>query len=385
MLKDIRTIFGSRGCSFKDYMGTFGIEIETETYYPKDYPKDFFTLVGHEKGLQKFAVPSTLWYAIEDHSLRNFGREFVLVEPLDLEKTLYALDDFESITKGIPFISNPPGASVHVHVNMLPETLMTLANFISLWVYFETPLIEFCGVPRRTNLFALPVRAAEGGLQHYQRLFQYIHEKQDFPFSSFSEEAAKYSALNIATLSRLGTVEIRTMRGTTDKNVLGTWVTLLNNMLTFAKTPGLTPYYILQEIKEDSSDLLLRVFGPTGAAFLQNPHWKSQVERNLHYLYSLVDAIPSWDHFGEYEVGNMKKSRLTKKKPEPLQPFDQYLQGDISLATLTQIMSGMNGPSSDEDDEDLIALLSEDHSEITLGQPTPQPVVPINLDEEYQF
>lgn len=331
---DIRTIFKPRGYNFKDYNGTFGLEIETEVEDEDEYPSGFFKHIGEEKNLKKFEIKSKYFYAIEDHSLRNFGREFVLSVPLPYEVCIAALDDFNYLTRNVKFIDCPPGASVHVHVNMLPEKLITLANFITLWVLFETPLIEFCGTKRRSNLFALPVRVAEGGLHFYERLFQYINDKSDLPFSNFNDDASKYSALNIVTLGRLGTVEIRTMRGTTDTTVLKNWITLLHNMLKFARTPGLTPFYILQESKDDLGDLCNKVFGVFQAPLIQNPSWKTQVERNLHYVYSLVDSIPSWDNFGDYKQIKLKPGR--RKKKEITQDilgkaYADYVSGNMSF------------------------------------------------------
>ncbi len=309
---NIRQIFNSgRGYTFKDYEGTFGIEVETETESLGSYPSHFFHLAGIEKDLNKYDLDSVYWYAIEDHSLRNYGMEFVLKKPLVLVNALDALDEFHAITKDVSFIECPPGASVHVHVNMLPETCMTLVNFMTLWVMFENPLVEFCGVPRRSNLFALPVRVAEQGVSLYGQLFKYLYEKNDFAFGNFTEEQCKYAALNIATLSRLGTVEVRTMRGTTNVELIKLWLMILHKMLEYSRSMGVTPLTILQEVRDDPTDLMKKVFG-TYSVELMNTHWKSQVERNLHYVYNLVDSVPSFDNFADYSPVEEKKIKSRK-------------------------------------------------------------------------
>lgn len=320
---NIRQIFNSgRGYSFKEYEGTFGVEIETETQSLSNYPSHFFHLAGTEKDLNKYDLDSIYWYAIEDHSLRNYGMEFVLKKPLPLVNCIDAFDEFAAMTKKVQFIDCPPGASVHVHVNMLPESLMTLANFITLWVMFENILVEYCGVSRRSNLFALPTRVAEENIKHYCNLFKYLDEKQDQAISNFSEEYGKYSSLNITTLCRLGTVEVRTMRGTTDVSVLKVWVSILQRLLDYARLKK-TPYDILQSVKEDSTDLFYKVFGPYTDDLI-NANWQEQLDRNLHYVYSLVNAVPNWDTFGQYEL-----KEEVKKKPK--KTSNTITLGDVTI------------------------------------------------------
>ena len=184
----------------KKQVGTYGVEIETETLSKDKYPEGFITEdhdypPNHKKFLKCKKLPG--WDIHLDGSLRNYGIEYVFSEPYTLQESMAALDLFEKETSKIPFIQNSPSTSVHVHVNISNETFVTMGNFLTLWILFENVLVEFSGESRRSNLFALPNRCAERTHINIIKMFQKLEKNKSPAGLSFPQETVKYAAINL--------------------------------------------------------------------------------------------------------------------------------------------------------------------------------------------
>ena len=178
---------------FKPCLGTYGIEIETEVEAATSYPEGFLNPKTSDSGhfvpelnsyVEYFNLWCKSWKGVLDGSLRNFGVEYIVKKPHTYEGIIHAIDEFAEYTKDIPFIENAPGTSVHVHINMQDEEILTIFTYITTWTLFENLLIEFCGEGRRTNLFALPSRVCEGNLTNYINLVDsYLNRTHAFSLS----------------------------------------------------------------------------------------------------------------------------------------------------------------------------------------------------------
>lgn len=185
----------SRGMSYAAHKGTFGLEIETETAEAYDVPKFSF------------------WDVHRDGSLRNFGQEYVLKQPLDFNEHIpLALEEFRVKTsKGILIsLELCSQTSVHVHINFLGETFQTLGNFLTIYSLTENLLIRMSGADRLSNLFALPICDAETTFFNMKNMLDGIKAKQ-YNSMVFDPEYTKYAAINLAALSRFGSLEIRSL------------------------------------------------------------------------------------------------------------------------------------------------------------------------------
>ena len=259
---------------YKPYKGTFGIEIETES-------------------LDSYIEPLCLnWKVKEDHSLRNFGREYILNKPCSFEDVGKVLKEFDTVTKeaGIKFIEDRMSTSVHVHVNMQNETFLTLGNFVVIFTFFEDILIDFCGDKRRSNMFCLTTRYAEGIYRRLQKFFEGLDTGSYNPILQLNEDTAKYSALNIVPLKTLGSVEIRTMRGITDIDKIKQWIGIINSMLQASKMPGLTPRIVLDYFQKEPGMFFDLVFGEY-ADLLRKPDLFQRTEKSLWYVGSIVGEV----------------------------------------------------------------------------------------------
>ncbi len=338
--RSIFDIFSPYVPSLKDTKGTFGVEIETETLSAKDYPPGFLDLTLNDAGTEEYWRTPYMgyWKGVHDGSLRNYGVEFVFQKPLDLAEALVALDQFGQQTKSVKFIADPPGTSVHVHINMLHETPLVMANFLTLLTLYENILIEFSGQTRRSNLFALGMRVAEENRTNIVKLLQAI-ERGENKAIVFSDSHVKYAAINIATLCKYGSIEIRTFRGTTNSEDIKEWVSILSSIRSFAQTKGLTPRDIIKAEADRGLELMNDVFGKHTDR-LRVPGYESLIDRAVWNAGIIATSVKDWATFGsEYKSVPAPRSRRAKAEAvqewatiQPAQGYSNSLNQLLGLA-----------------------------------------------------
>lgn len=198
--------------------GDVGLELEIEGHVPA------FT-------------SSTYWDTKGDGSLRG-GLEYVTKGALPLpkvKKALEAIHSFFDRKEARPSFSFR--TSAHVHVNMHQLTEEQLIQVIYFFMLCEEVLIRSSGASRKGNRFCLSIRDSEVPVD---TLVKVAHDLRAgyTAFTSltrrFKTDSSKYSATNLASLSRFGTIEIRTMEGTMEVERLNNWCTLLVRMRDFA-------------------------------------------------------------------------------------------------------------------------------------------------------
>lgn len=337
--------------------GTFGIEIETEAAsYEECYPGYFLsgtvfnTPQGEKAG---YIIPRmSYWEGHEDGSLRDFGVEYVLKEPLSFEETLLSLDQFKVQTKNVKFNQGGAGTSVHVHINMGKETFLTLGNFLTLYTLFENILVEFSGPHRRSNLFALPTRCAEKTFQNIVKMFNGI-DKGDYYACSFNIEHVKYASLNLAPLGYFGSIEIRCFRGTTDADEIAEWIRVLNRMVEFSKLPGLTPRVILLEWRDKGIEFFDEVFGDESKALRKVLTYRDQplqemVDYNLWYVAEIARSVQDWNtistKLSEAQKARKEKDKEAKMKVKKLVAGEKVFPLDAQLGVdfMNQLAAQVN-------------------------------------------
>lgn len=301
----------SPGLKYKHVAGTFGIEIETETKEEYLHPE------------------MTLWKIDVDHSLRNFGREYILTKPCKFKEVDKVLEEFRTKTDGLKFIEGAHSTSVHVHVNMQDENLITLANFITTFLILEDLLVNFCGAQRRSNFFCLTSRYAEGVVNDYVRTFKKIEEGKFIEaFQGLTEDYSKYAALNIVPLRSLGSIEIRTMEGTTDTKVIKRWIEIINSILEYSRAENgpeailsnfqnINPYILVERIVGNIDDLLY-------------PDLVKDIEENLWSAGVFVAKI-DWKKIEMCEPEKIEKPMKVGKQVWDVQPVIGQPQGGIVM------------------------------------------------------
>jgi hypothetical protein len=191
----------------KSEKGQVGLEIEVEG---KNIPIE---------GLPK------QWKYVKDHSLRGQeNAEYVLEKPLMFSDVPEALDDLWGLFKDHKTsFDDSNRTSVHVHVNCQDFCLNRLAAFLALWYSLEEPLTEFCGEFRVGNLFCLRGIDAPATVSYLKR---FIASDGQVGLS----EMLHYSGINPHALNKYGSLEIRTLRGCSDPDVIKFWIACIQRL-----------------------------------------------------------------------------------------------------------------------------------------------------------
>jgi hypothetical protein len=207
----VSVFVGSRAPSYK----AFGIEIELE---------------GCPLLVEEGSVWDT-WMVKRETSLRNHGAEFITNGPMHYEEVREVTKAFPKalakMTKAKPDMSIR--CSTHVHVNVAYLTLRQVFTASCLYFLFENAFVRTQSMHRQGNLFCLRMSDAS---YLVSMLLQSIQHPNDFN-RVFSQNAAKYSALNLATVHRLGTLEWRFLSPIIDPDRLEFWVTILQGIVDY--------------------------------------------------------------------------------------------------------------------------------------------------------
>lgn len=185
-------------------------------------------LVGLEiecEGTKLFNTPFKYWTCHEDGSLRSYKGsppvEYVLREPLDPPELMKALNYLDQKLKEAgSSVHLSSRTSVHVHINVQKMTLRELYCFILLYMIFEEVLVDWSGPERAGNLFCLRAKDSE----YYIQMLESVLKDESF---RLWKEDFRYSACNVASVPKFGSLEFRSLRGTVDMGLIETWVSVL--------------------------------------------------------------------------------------------------------------------------------------------------------------
>lgn len=197
--------------------GDVGVEIEVEgNRVPEDGP------LG--------------WVGVHDGSLRN-GREYVFDGPQPIAKVpglLARLNaHFKKHNTELRFSFR---TSVHVHLNCNALNVSQLKAVIYSYLLLEQVLFTRVKEYRRGNRFCLAYENAEGLGHTLSRIFSATDYK--FLQRGIQEQEVRYASLGLFSLVRHGSLEVRCMHGTADKEYLTDWVNSLWRMRSNAAELG---------------------------------------------------------------------------------------------------------------------------------------------------
>lgn len=238
-------------------------------------------------------VENRYWVTTQDGSLRGEAQEYISNGPQLKAKLPTAIDTLLKHFEDNGSVLNMSyRTSVHVHMNILNLTLEELIALVYLYYVYEELLVKFCGDGRVGNRFSLRLRDAEGILDNVLHAFKdnagvlRYHAGSRQRAEAYGNEV-RYSALNLAAIPKFGSLEFRSMRGTTDKDVLLMWVDLLDCLKQAAqrfKTARAIKHYMdnvgVTKLSEE-------VFGER-LNFIAFENWQNEVAYNA----SLACAIP---------------------------------------------------------------------------------------------
>lgn len=170
------------------------------------------------------------WLAHTDGSLRipkvpgGNAYEYVLQGPIPfgkVDKSVADLYAFIAANKGKILESNR--TSVHVHLNVQKFHFARLTAFMAIYFTLEELLTEWCGDHRVGNLFCLRAKDAPAIISQIRRFLKTDGEVE-------IRDHHHYAALNANALHKFGSLEVRTLRGVADPQIIIDWVAMLRRI-----------------------------------------------------------------------------------------------------------------------------------------------------------
>ena len=99
--------------------------------------------------------------------------------------------------------------------------------------------MTYCGPLRKGNRFCLSLREAEGLMATILGFKDCVGGVEVNARYLINQDRQKYSALNVATLRKFGTLEFRGMPGEKDVNRLHTWLNVLEGIYKWGTTTSI--------------------------------------------------------------------------------------------------------------------------------------------------
>lgn len=266
-------------------------------YYGLTLPKG---AVGIEIEVEGASLPQVLdkyWNVERDGSLRGESAEYVLDAPKTRLTAFKALDYLDAAFKDNNSKLNfSHRTSVHVHINVKDMTRNELVNFIYLSYLFDNCFARIGDRPVKGNRFCLRLIDAEEPAFWLQQAMK----RKGFPRIPQMQEA-KYSAVNICPISKYGSVEFRTMKGTMDVKLLKDWVDILLRLREYSCSKN-TIKELMEGFIEDEKAFVEKIFGKLSTYFIAD-----SLYNELRMNYSLLIGCLYEAVYNEEEIDNREK------------------------------------------------------------------------------
>jgi len=272
------------------------------------------------------------WAKHQDGSLRGESIEYVLKQPISRGNTLKALEYLsKNLADNNSRVDVSYRTSVHVHLNSQHMKIRDIVNQICLYICFEELLLEFCGNSRVGNLFCLRVSDAENFLQHMRRFIRSGNLR------SITNDDLRYCAINVAALGKYGSLEFRSLRGTTDPQLIQQWIRMLLDIRDAAQLYD-NPQRICEEMSHlGPRDFIRKVFSADNAAILEEQDMISErMFNSVRLAQDIAYCIPHWDmpkpNAVGYDLGDFLNLRELARVPafhDPIAELEQQLHADL--------------------------------------------------------
>tara|TARA_R110000851_G_scaffold274304_1_gene426922 strand:+ start:78 stop:821 length:744 start_codon:yes stop_codon:yes gene_type:complete len=201
-----------------------------------------------------------LWKFEREEMLRG-GAEYVLRSPLKGASLKRAVIEMTKLLDVEKFTQR---CSTHIHIDVRDMNRVQRMNFITLYIMFERVLLSLVEENRVGNLFCLPAFDSNS-------LEEVLYDVaiKNLELKDLSLEGWKYSAINLASIGRLGSLEFRALHGTKDPKEIMNWIDLHLCMQEYAMGEGLTPESIaIASSAKGFTGIFEEVFGELSKQFV---------------------------------------------------------------------------------------------------------------------
>lgn len=183
------------------------------------------------------------WRVERDGSLRN-GLEYVLSGPISLMDVEPAVESlFNKFNEAELVLSDR--CSTHVHINCDTAKLNEIVSLFCLWALFEDIVIPWCGVTRTGNHFCTPLSVSPDPIKIMQDAC-----KTGCLNPAGGGRNLRYTAVNLYSFPKFGSVEFRSLRGAESPDMVVKWVKYLARLKELSTTTFANPRLIANYMSE---------------------------------------------------------------------------------------------------------------------------------------
>jgi hypothetical protein len=229
-------------CGTREVKGDkFGVELELE---------------GRNVALADVATRG--WNRHQDGSLRGESVEYTTAGGKDHEETKkLVVELFDKFDKHKVKIKDSIRTSTHVHLNFSDRPFKQALNFFCLFTVLEEVLQYYSGEDRKGNVFCISSREAEGIIGIL------LDGVRKCSLMNFAGDRYKYSACNLSTLFKFGTIEVRTMKGAVSAEQINKWLDIINDLYEYACQTMKSPVELVTDLSVLGAERFMRkIFKP---------------------------------------------------------------------------------------------------------------------------
>ena len=258
------------------------------------------------------------WTSSHDGSLGGNGREFVsrVFGRKELDKLV---DTWYNEIAEHSNISEATNTSTHVHVNVSDLPVYKLYPVLAAYMMVEPLLFTLCREDRMGNNFCAPVFNNAPFLSKVTRnLFQ-----QRVPLTINNE---RYSSLNLASLSKFGTLEFRQMHALSDPYEIKNWVTCLYNLVQNSSKRTVDDMY-KQVIEDSFPNFVESLFGPVSTKYIIEEGLGGDVGALKSLLMPQIGTFPAFLKRYPPKAPKVVRKHTPEERPENPRDFYRLPQG----------------------------------------------------------
>jgi len=293
-----------------------GMPSDPRTFLPsKDIPNGHF--IGIEIELEGIFEKSyfnylTYWATDSDGSLRNGGLEVKYSRPLcgeDINHSIKELYDKIEEYDRLAFnrIRLSERCATHMHLDVIQYDQKQLVDLIVFLIIFEKSLFRLTGIEREKSQYCIPI-------YNNKSLLKNIGLIGSKPF--ISKElfmTSKYSNINLESISKFGSIELRSFRSTLDPAELLSWIRVVLKIKEAAKFTSVPLTNFPAHVSETGFDVFLEsIFGDDADLFMY-PGYQSDLMNGIRTAQDIISAQGLIDYEENMISNRMKRVKADKK------------------------------------------------------------------------
>lgn len=217
------------------------------------------------------------WNKDKDGSLKptHEAAEYILRQPVKLAEVGGVLDTLKKAFKEAGSeVDNTYRAGIHVHVNVQDLSMSEMITMVLLFIIVEDMYIKFCDKTRQGNHFCLRTSDAS----YFTECLWAACEQNDPHL--FQTDDLRYSAINLQSLHKYGSIEFRALESTQDYAKILTWCNMLHKLKLGAKLYR-SPAHLVSSFSQDGFGILKEILGEYYLPLTAYGTWRTAARQGL--------------------------------------------------------------------------------------------------------